>query len=43
MSSNNALIRSITIYAGFPIFIGGTLGNLLNVRFLWRTRHNPCG
>ncbi|CAF0999333.1 unnamed protein product [Rotaria sp. Silwood1] len=42
MSSNNALIRSITIYAGFPIFIGGTLGNLLNVRFLWRTRHNPC-
>ncbi|CAF3998039.1 unnamed protein product [Rotaria sordida] len=43
MSSNNALIRSITIYAGFPIFIGGILGNLLNVRFLWRTRHNPCG
>ncbi|CAF4911467.1 unnamed protein product [Rotaria sp. Silwood1] len=42
MSSNTMLIRSITIYSGLPIFICGTLGNLLNIRFLWRTRRNPC-
>ncbi|CAF2879170.1 unnamed protein product [Rotaria sp. Silwood2] len=42
MSSNTTLIRSITVYGGLPIFICGTLGNLLNIRFLWRTRRNPC-
>ncbi|CAF1098991.1 unnamed protein product [Rotaria sordida] len=42
MSSSRQLISSITIYLGLPIFICGTLGNLLNIRLLWRTRHNPC-
>ncbi|CAF0938320.1 unnamed protein product [Rotaria sordida] len=42
MYSDTALIRSITVYGGSPIFIFGTLGNLLNIRFLWRTRRNPC-
>ncbi|CAF3338371.1 unnamed protein product [Rotaria sp. Silwood2] len=42
MSSTNGLTSSITIYGGLPIFICGTLGNLLNIRLLWRTRRNPC-
>ncbi|CAF1061069.1 unnamed protein product [Rotaria sordida] len=42
MSSTRQLISSIAIYLGLPIFICGTLGNLLNIRLLWRTRHNPC-
>ncbi|UJR24674.1 hypothetical protein I4U23_006047 [Adineta vaga] len=36
------LIRSITLYGGLPIFIVGTIGNLLNFLSLWRTRKNPC-
>ena len=43
MSSTNILVRQITLYGGFPIFISGTVGNLLNVILLWRTRRNPCG
>ncbi|CAF1593528.1 unnamed protein product [Rotaria sp. Silwood1] len=42
MSSTNTIISSITIYVGIPIFLSGTLGNILNVRLLWRTRYNPC-
>ncbi|CAF0799486.1 unnamed protein product [Adineta ricciae] len=42
MSSTTELVRSLTIYAGIPIFTIGTIGNLLNVRCLWRTRRNPC-
>ncbi|CAF0793568.1 unnamed protein product [Adineta steineri] len=42
MSSNTELIRSMTLYGGFPIFICGTIGNLLNIRCLWGNRHNPC-
>ncbi|CAF3225821.1 unnamed protein product [Rotaria sp. Silwood2] len=42
MSSTNPLISSITIYVGLPIFISGTLGNIVDVRLLWRTRRNPC-
>ncbi|CAF3675780.1 unnamed protein product [Rotaria sp. Silwood1] len=42
MSSTSNLTTLITIYGGLPIFICGTLGNLLNIRLLWRTRHNPC-
>lgn len=42
MSVNEALISKITIYGGFPLFICGTLGNLLNILLIWRTRRNPC-
>ncbi|CAF3401640.1 unnamed protein product, partial [Rotaria sp. Silwood2] len=42
MSSTNTIISSITIYVGFPIFLSGTLGNIVNVHLLWRNRHNPC-
>ncbi|UJR19365.1 hypothetical protein I4U23_022494 [Adineta vaga] len=42
MSSATPLIRSITIYTGLPIFICGAVGNLLNLRLLWPTRHNSC-
>ncbi|CAF2852679.1 unnamed protein product [Rotaria sp. Silwood2] len=42
MSPTNELISSITIYLDLPIFICGTLGNLLNIRLLWRTRQNSC-
>ncbi|UJR20251.1 hypothetical protein I4U23_023382 [Adineta vaga] len=42
MSSTTELVRSMTIYGGIPIFACGIIGNLLNIRFLWRTRRNPC-
>ncbi|CAF2934865.1 unnamed protein product [Rotaria sp. Silwood2] len=41
-STDDVLISSITIYLGLPILICGTLGNLFNIRLLWRIRHNPC-
>ena len=43
MSSTNILIRQMTMYAGFSIFICGTIGNLLNLILLWETRQNSCG
>ncbi|CAF3526466.1 unnamed protein product [Rotaria sp. Silwood1] len=42
MVAISSLISSITICFGLPVFICGTLGNLLNIRLFWRTRHNPC-
>ncbi|CAF1115212.1 unnamed protein product [Adineta ricciae] len=42
MSSSAELIRCITLYVGLPVFSIGTVGNLLNIRYLWRTRNNPC-
>lgn len=42
MSSSTNIVSAIAIYAGLPVFICGALGNLLNIRLLWRTRHNPC-
>ena len=43
MSSTNIIIRRMTMYGGFPIFICGTIGNLLNLILLWETRQNSCG
>ena len=42
MPSTTPLIRYITIYGGMPIFVFGIIGNLLNLRLLWPTRHNSC-
>ena len=42
MSLASALAKLTNIYLGLPIFIGGTLGNLLHIRLLWRNRHNSC-
>ncbi|UJR18287.1 hypothetical protein I4U23_005190 [Adineta vaga] len=43
MSSTTSIISSITIYSGLPIFICGSIGNLLNLLLLWSTRRNSCG
>ena len=42
MSSNADLARAITIYCGIPILVCGTVGNLLNLILLWRSRRNSC-
>ncbi|CAF4917230.1 unnamed protein product [Rotaria socialis] len=38
----NRLAKLTNIYLGFPIFIGGTLGNLLHILLLWPNRRNSC-
>ncbi|CAF5031937.1 unnamed protein product, partial [Rotaria sp. Silwood1] len=35
MVAISSLISSITICFGLPVFICGTLGNLLNIRLFW--------
>lgn len=42
MSSTSTALSSVVIYIGFPILVFGTLGNLLNIRLLWKNRRNPC-
>lgn len=34
--------RTLSLSLGFPLFISGILGNLLNVRLFWMNRQNSC-
>ena len=43
MSSTSWFVRPLTIYGGGTIFVGGLVGNVLNLCLFWSTRRNPCG